>query len=76
MAWSSLLFPDTRFEEENLDYHATIAYKNDSGVATFEVTLERKFGKAFVETIFPTSLLVLVGSVSFKFIHLPGFKAI
>ena len=59
---------DVEFHAENLDYHATIAYKTvstpDESLAVFEITIDRKFQRAFVETIFPTSLLVLLGTVS------------
>ena len=58
-----------QFFADNLDYHAEIKfnnvkYKNEYEEAHFEIKLVRKFWKSFVETIFPTSLLVLVCTVS------------
>ena len=57
------------FEAENLDYEAVVTYKNltrSNGQKTveFQLKLVRKFGRCLIETILPTTLLVLVCSVS------------
>ena len=56
------------FRGENLDYKTSIEFgyakvAEAGTVATFTINLERKFGKDVLETIGPTSLLVLVSWV-------------
>ena len=56
------------FEAENLDYEAVVTY-NGQKTVEFQLKLVRKFGRCLIETILPTTLLVLVCSVSIM-----GFK--
>ena len=51
------------FIAENLDYEATIKYTNNNGTG-FQIILVRKITRVVVETIGPTTILVLMSSVS------------
>ena len=56
-------------EAENMDYDAEIKHENlkePNGTVQFQLILVRKFGRCLVETILPTTLLVLVSSVRAK----------
>ena len=71
LIWKSYKYKRGRevFEAENLDYEAVLTYKNltkSNGIKTvqFQLKLVRKFGRCLIETILPTTLLVLVCSVS------------
>ena len=55
---------DPSFIAENLDYEATIRYTNNNGTSQFQITLVRKITRVVVETIGPTTILVLMSSVS------------
>ena len=73
--WNSCKYKCGRilFEAENLDYDAEITYENlkdQNGTVQFQLILVQKFGRCLVETILPTTLLVLVTSVRAKWCKL------
>ena len=77
LRWNSCKYKCGRilFEAENLDYDAEITYENlkeQNGTVQFQLKLVRKFGRCLVETILPTTLLVLVSSVRAKWYKLIG----
>ena len=70
LLWTRNYFGTSRFEATNLDYIATLDYKNttskyyDMRTATFELTLTRKYFKILVECAGPVGCLTMLAGVS------------
>ena len=70
LLWTQNYFGISRFVATNLDYIATLDYKNttseyyDMRTATFELTLTRKYFKILVESAGPVGCLTMLAGVS------------